>query len=68
MRNIILLATLIIVLTSCNKAEEQCGIITDWGIDDNFNYLIWVDGNKHKVNAGAWWDATIGEYTCITYD
>jgi len=60
-----LLIILAITLIGCTP-DDECGIVTDWGADEYGNYL-WVDGHKHKVNAGTWYEYNIGDYVCLEY-
>ncbi len=64
MRKVVIL--LAVVLASCTKPDDQCGTVTDWDVDEYGHYL-WIDGNKHSVNAGTWYEYGIGDYVCITY-
>jgi len=63
---ILLVLACTIGVASCTP-EDQCGIVTGWDISSNGDYLVWIDGDKHKVNAGTWYEATIGEYMCVEY-
>jgi hypothetical protein len=60
-----LLIILVILLASCTP-DDECGTVTDWDTDGTEMFL-WIDGHKHSVNAGTWYEYNIGDYVCIEY-
>jgi hypothetical protein len=66
MKRLALTLALALAFFNCTP-EDECGEVTGWDISNNGNYLVWIDGHKHVVNAGTWYEANIGDYMCIEY-
>ena len=66
MRKVLLVAIATLGMMSC-EPDDQCGTVTGWDISNNGDYLVWIDGDRHTVNAGTWYEANIGDYMCIEY-
>lgn len=63
---IVMALTTFMCFTSCTP-EDQCGTVTGWDIDNQGNYVVYIDGDKHIVMASTWYDAQVGEYMCVEY-
>jgi hypothetical protein len=55
-----------ILMFSCTP-EDQCGTVTGWDINENYDYIVYIDGNPHNVIASTFFDAQVGDYMCIEY-
>ena len=66
MRKLAVLLVLVSTLFSCTP-EDECGFVTDWDIGYNGELYLWVDGNRHNVKAGTWYEYNIGDYICVEY-
>lgn len=47
--------------------EDQCGTVTGWDIDNEGNYIVYIDGDLHYVMASTWYEAQVGQEMCIEY-
>ena len=66
MKKLLVVLVLAVAVFSCTP-DDQCGDVTDWGVGDNGELYLWVDGDRHEVNAGTWYEYNIGDYVCIEY-
>ena len=61
----VLLAILLTTL-SCTP-DDQCGTVTDWGLGNNGEHYLWIDGDRHNVDRATWYRYNVGDYLCIEY-
>lgn len=66
MKRILLIVAFATTMFSCTP-DDQCGTVTDWGIDNYGNTWLRVDGTKHNVTTATWYKYNIGDSICIEY-
>ena len=66
MKKLLVIMAIATTLFSCTPSD-QCGTVTDWGVGNNGELYLWVDGDRHQVNAGTWYAFNIGDYICVEY-
>ena len=65
MKKLLVALVLLTAAFSCTP-DDQCGTVTDWDTDGS-NHYLWVDGTKHTVSSGTWYEYEIGDDICIEY-
>ena len=63
---LLVLAMVSLTFSSCTP-DDQCGVVTDYGIDNRGNYTLDIDGTEHVVSSDTWWEFNIGDALCLEY-
>jgi hypothetical protein len=66
MKKLAIFLVLALTVFSCTL-EDQCGYVTDSGIDNNGDYTVYVDGDKYIVAPYTWYSVEIGDWFCLSY-